>query len=137
MTRITELLRRIALAFACLGLTGCGPAIPAAAGLTCMALSGCTSITGRDSKDWQASAYTLSGCQTKLDNEAGQHVEMTGHSQRIIVSVFNFGIEPAYYCWGPVQQMANKVGASTADGLTPPTSVQLPQDSQMSPKARD
>jgi hypothetical protein len=64
-------------------------------------LAGCTTFNGRDGNNqWTASAYTLGNCQAKLDQEAGHHLQLTGHVQQIAMSVLNFGITPAYVCWG-------------------------------------
>ena len=49
-----------------------------------------------------ASAYSLDGCQEKMDELAGGHVEMTGHTQAILVSVLNFGASPPYVCHGVI-----------------------------------
>lgn len=69
-------------------------------------LIGCVTVQGEtpNGKDkvYVASAYSLSGCQEKLDEEAGQHVQITEHTQAVLASVLNFGITPAYVCHGVV-----------------------------------
>ncbi len=51
-------------------------------------------------REVEASAYTLEGCQEKMDEMAGGHVQMTGHEQAVLVSVLNLGITPPYQCQG-------------------------------------
>jgi hypothetical protein len=48
-----------------------------------------------------------------MDELAGRHVEMTGHTQAILVSVLNLGITPPYICHGVI-----------SDGPTSPTAAQ-------------
>lgn len=49
-----------------------------------------------------ASAYTLEDCQEKMDELAGGHVQITGHTQTVLLSVLNFGLTPAYQCQGVI-----------------------------------
>jgi hypothetical protein len=46
------------------------------------------------------SAYSLEGCQEKMDELAGGPVQMTGHVQEILQSILNFGVTPFYRCSG-------------------------------------
>jgi len=77
----------------------------AAAGVV-LAITGCSSIQGSDlqgnTKVYVASAYTLSGCQEKLDEEAGHTVTMTQHMDQPLMSALNLGIVPPYECRGIV-----------------------------------
>jgi hypothetical protein len=41
-------------------------------------------------REINASAYSLDACQERMDELAGINVEMTGHTQAILVSVLNF-----------------------------------------------
>ena len=52
--------------------------------------------------DASASAYSLDGCQEKMNELAGGPVQMTGHSQQILQSVLNFGVTPFYRCSGTI-----------------------------------
>lgn len=63
-----------------------------------------------------ASAYSLDGCQEKMDELAGGHVEMTGHTQLVIVSVLNLGATPSYVCHGVIAdgQASPRDAASSA-----------------------
>jgi hypothetical protein len=60
-----------------------------------------------------ASSYSLDSCQKKMDELAGKHVEMTGHTQAILVSVHNLGTTPPYICHGVI-----------SDGPTSPAAAQ-------------
>ena len=51
-------------------------------------------------RDVSASAYSLDGCQEKMNELAGGQVRMTGHSQQILQSVLNLGVTPFYRCSG-------------------------------------
>ncbi len=53
-------------------------------------------------KEVTASAYTLEDCQEKMDELAGGHVQITGHTQTVLLSVLNFGLTPAYQCQGVI-----------------------------------
>ena len=64
-------------------------------------------------RELTASAYSLDGCQEKMDELAEGHVEMTGHTQAILVSVLNFGASPPYICHGVIPE-----------GRTPPAASQ-------------
>lgn len=88
-----------------------------------LGLAGCITIQGEtpqgNTKVWVASAYTLTGCQEKLDEEAGHHVEMSEHTQQIVNSVLSYGIMPAYICSGTIA-----ADAASAQATTPAQSLQ-------------
>jgi len=60
-------------------------------------------MSGDNSGVYVAWAYSLPGCQEMLDKEAGHHVVITEHSERILRSVLNLGIVPPFNCLGTVQ----------------------------------
>ena len=68
--------------------------------------SGCTTMEGETptalGKIYVASAYTLNGCQEKLNEEAGTQVTMTEQTDQVATSVLNYGLQPAYICHGLV-----------------------------------
>jgi len=41
---------------------------------------------------WRHLRITLGDCQEKMDELAGGHVQMTGHTQAVLGSVLNLGI---------------------------------------------
>jgi uncharacterized protein YcfL len=47
-----------------------------------------------------ASAYSLDGCQSAMDELAHANVQMVQHTRQLAVSIFSFGYEPAYLCTG-------------------------------------
>jgi hypothetical protein len=51
-------------------------------------------------RDVSASAYTLDGCQEKMNELGGGTVQMTGQSQQILQSILNLGVMPFYRCSG-------------------------------------
>jgi len=59
--------------------------------------------SGDNSEEYVAWAYSSPGCQEMLDKEAGHHVVMTQHTERIVRSVLNLGIVPPFNCHGTVQ----------------------------------
>jgi hypothetical protein len=70
-------------------------------GVSAVLCAGCATISGQTSGGngsavYVASAYSLTGCQEKLDEEAGHHVLLTEHAQNVLGSVLNFGLTPAY-----------------------------------------
>jgi predicted small secreted protein len=79
-------------------------------------LIGCSTIQGVENQPAEhrkavvASAYSLSGCQENLDQQAGGHVEMSYHTQQIAMSVLNLGIVPPYYCQGVFTDPSTTIG---------------------------
>jgi hypothetical protein len=73
-----------------------------------LALSACSTIQGVENQPAEhrkavvASGYSLSGCQQNLDQQASGHVEMSYHTDQILMSVLNLGIVPPYYCQGVI-----------------------------------
>jgi hypothetical protein len=53
-------------------------------------------------RDVSASAYSLEGCQQKMNELAGGQVRITGHSQQILQSALNLGVTPFYRCSGVI-----------------------------------
>jgi len=51
-----------------------------------------------------ASGYTLEGCQARMDELAGTHVQMVEHTDQVAVSILNLLLVPAYTCRGFVQE---------------------------------
>jgi len=67
----------------------------------CLIMEGETS--GDNSEVYVAWAYSPTGCQEMLDKEAGHHMMITQHTERIFRSVLNLGIVPPFNCLGMVQ----------------------------------
>jgi hypothetical protein len=56
-------------------------------------------------RDVSASAYSLDGCQEKMNELGGGTVQMTGHSQQILQSILNLGVMPFYRCSGTIADL--------------------------------
>jgi hypothetical protein len=85
-----------------------GLLIAVSCGAGCTTVSAVENIPAEHRKVFRASAYTLSGCQEKLDQLAGQHVEMVEHLDQPLMSALNFGILPPYICRGVLDESAAK-----------------------------
>jgi hypothetical protein len=95
----------------------------AVSGSGCATRQGLQDDPANHRKDVAASAYTLGDCQEKMDELAGGHVQMTGHTQAVLGSVLNFGITPAFQCNGIIADTpiaVAPVAATPAAAAIPP-----------------
>jgi hypothetical protein len=94
--------------------------------ILCVAVLGCETIQNVQNdpvnrrREVSASAYSLGGCQEKMDELVGGHVQMTGHTQAILVSLLNLGLIPWYECHGIIADSQKEIGekSSTSTGST-------------------
>jgi len=67
----------------------------------CLIMEGETTLYD-NSEVYVAWAYSPSRCQEMLDKEAGHHVVITEHGERILRSMLNLGLVPPFSCEGSV-----------------------------------
>ena len=78
------------------------------AGVAILCLAGCMTVQGISSEPTEhrkvitASAYSLEGCQAKLDESAGRRAEMTEQVSQVGISILSLGLLPSYICRGTV-----------------------------------
>jgi uncharacterized protein YcfL len=74
--------------------------------LALFALSGCSTWEGvrvdplNRQRVVSASAYSLDGCQSAMDELAHANVKMLQHTRQLAISILSFGYEPSYLCTG-------------------------------------
>ena len=55
-----------------------------------------------------ASAYSVEDCQAKMNDLAKSEVRMIDSSQRVVTSIFSFGIVPSHECIGIAKETADQ-----------------------------